>query len=44
MTDKPEPVKIKGGIETTDEDEEHLTIVFPKIDQKYYIDIHPIEE
>ena len=36
------PISVKGHI-TTDTEEE-LKIIFPKIDQKYSIDIHPLDE
>jgi len=37
------PIKIHGEIETTNTPDGNLTINFPKIKQKYFIDIHPIE-
>jgi len=40
-----EPIVIKGEITTAKSDTDGLLkIEFPNIDQKYYIDIHPIEE
>jgi len=37
------PITIKGEVVTEAKPEGNLTIKFPNIKQKYFIDIHPIE-
>jgi len=43
IVDDKEPITIQGEITTQDFPDGNLTINFPKINQKYFIDIHPIE-
>ena len=37
------PIVFKGEIETQSKPAGNLQIHFPNIDQKYFIDIHPID-
>ncbi len=43
VPDDKTPVSVQGEITTQDFPEGNLTIKFPNINQKYFIDIHPID-